>query len=287
MADPDYLLFVWNHVLRGARLISVASVRRGFVLTFQCPEGDDGEVYRLELHTPGPLEAAWPEGGAPVLIHELLESNALFVPPPEAVLGLWLAGDPGGPGAVRLCYDGGLASLTTAAGAKLSQMAAFRLGKASVLAHRGLVDTPALVARRSEALASVAPIVAASGFRWSEALSWRADPEVTQAIATVHSRWNTYVSLSFRFDLHAVVAPPPTRAPRSALHLYAPPVAGPAHIRPGHTLRSPCEDYTVDQHTRPEALAATLIDDFERYYLPFLERVRDPDGVRRAIAARP
>ena len=82
-----------------------------------------------------------------------------------------------------------------------------------------------------------------------------------------------------------LIAPPPARAPRTGLDLYAlgGAAAGAAYVRPSRELRVPPDDYAVDQDTVPEVLAATLVDDFERYYLPFLERLRDAAGVREAL----
>jgi hypothetical protein len=295
MSDPGYLAFVWNHVLRGARLEAVLAVPRGYKLTFRCPEALattlSSETLQLELHTREPLVVGWADSDAS-LLDALLQVHALYVPPPEPGLGLWLGADPEEEGSVHLRHAGGLASLTTDTGKRLSQMKVSSLGRDSSLTQRGLVDTPVLIARRREALSAIAAVLRAAGFRWGEALSFRADPEVAQAIEVVHSRWNTYLGLSFHFRFHAAVATLAGHTPRTALALYAPElgVGTGWNVRTSRDLRHPDEGngvYLVDQQTRPDALAEVLIRDFERTYLPFLESVREPDGIRRVFGVRP
>jgi hypothetical protein len=272
--DDGYLGFLWNHVLCGAELVAIEAKPKGQTLVLRCSDALhkalDSETIRLALQTEVPLAVTGLADNDETLLAAVLQAHALYFPAASPALDLLLTWQPQGGPSLRLVSPIKFASLTTAAGKRVSQMKAFSLGKASAFALQGLVDTPELALRRTEALAQLAPILRAAGFSGSAGFWVRAGPTVFQAIELVNSRWNTYLGLSFRFVFHLAEADLRERKLRSAIAIYA---QGTKRVvqRTNSELLPERLYYRVEQDTDAKALGAELIADFSRCYLPWLE----------------
>ncbi len=280
--DDGYLGFLWNHVLCGAELVALEARPKGQTLVLRCSDALqkalDSETVRLALQTEVPLAVAGLVDNDVTPLEEVLRAHALFLPAASPALDLLLTWHRQGGPSLRLVPEVRFSALTTAAGKRVSQMKAFSLGKASAFALQGLVDTPELALRRSEALAQLAPVLRAAGFSGSEGFWFRAGPTVFQAIELVNSRWNTYLGLSFRFVFHLAEADLRDRKLRSAIAIYA---QGAKRVvqRTNFELLADRFDYRVEQETDATTLGAELKGDFTHCYLPWLEARSELSGL--------
>ena len=303
MGDAGLLQFVWSHVLRGAVLVSVRSGATSAALVFTSPSLRQGlatatVVVELVPSSPDalPVRVGGPaleaEGFSSLPLADLtpsLLSVALVDPAASAQpCALTPSVDEDGRAVAVMPLLGSwtLGSVKTAEGKRVSPMKLASLGKASLLAARGLVDTPVLQARKKEALAPLLTLLREAGFTGTGAFWARTGPHVAQAVEIVGSRWSTYLGLAFHLRFCVRLADLRGRRIRGVLSFYAGPPAPGFACTSGAFLGNEAQEYPVAQDTDPATLAAELCRDFRGQFLPWLDALADVDGIVRALGER-
>ena len=303
MADAGLLEFVWNHVLRGAELVSARSGATSATLVFTSPalrKGLATEAVVVEL-VPASPDALPVRVGGPALeaegfpslpLAELTPSllSVALVDPAEspAPCALTTSVDEHGRAVAAMPLLGRwtLGSVKTAEGKRVSPMKLASLGKASALAARGLVDTPVLHERRKEALAPLLTLLREAGLTGAGAFWSRSGPHVAEGVEIVHSRWNTCLGLAFHFRFCVRLADLRARRIRDVLSFHAGPPAPGFTCTSGAFLGNEAQEYQVTQGTDPVTLAADLCRDFRVHFLPWVDSLSDVDGIVRALGER-